>query len=161
MDIHPAFDRHREFIIHHTGTLLDSFRQMTGRDLIARGGSEEDEARRLFEAPFVVVSATKDPQPVLNYANAAALKLWESDWESLTAMEARKTAEPMEREARAAFLDEVRRKGYISNYQGIRISATGNRFLIEEATVWNLIQDDTYHGQAATFANWTPCQAPS
>ena len=35
-------------------------------------------------------------------------------------------------------------------------SATGRRFQIEQATVWNLIDEqDAIHGQAATFDRWT------
>lgn len=58
----------------------------------------------------------------------------------------------MEREQRAAFLAEVTANGYISNYRGIRISASGRRFYIKDAVVWNIV-DETgqYCGQAATF----------
>jgi hypothetical protein len=39
-----------------TQALLDSFRARVGVELIERGGKAEDEAERLFAAPFVVVS---------------------------------------------------------------------------------------------------------
>ena len=45
----------------------------------------------------------------------------------------------------------------IRNYRGARISKSGNRFLVEKATVWNVIdQDKDKIGQAVTFGTWTP-----
>ncbi|MGZ8136873.1 MAG: MEKHLA domain-containing protein [Methylococcaceae bacterium] len=53
-------------------------------------------------------------------------------------------------------LAEVTDKGYIANYQGVRISGTGKRFLIKNAVVWNLRDKDQYYkGQAACFDEWT------
>ena len=52
-----------------------------------------------------------------------------------------------------ALLDRVTSSGFIDDYAGIRISAKGRRFRIENAIVWNLIDaDGVRHGQAATFA---------
>ena len=61
----------------HTQALLEFFRARTGVELIERGGKAEDEAQRLFAAPFVVVSHGAETDPILNYGNAAALELWE------------------------------------------------------------------------------------
>jgi MEKHLA domain len=52
-------------------------------------------------------------------------------------------------------LEGVRERGYIEGYRGIRVSKTGRRFLIDDVTVWNVIDPDgIYRGQAATYANW-------
>jgi hypothetical protein len=49
----------------------------------------------------------------------------------------------------------VTQEGFINDYSGVRISATGKRFLIEQAMVWNLIDEqEHYHGQAAMFDHW-------
>jgi hypothetical protein len=46
----------------------------------------------------------------------------------------------------------VGRDGFIDDYAGTRISATGRRFRIERAVVWNLIDAaGVRHGQAAMF----------
>jgi hypothetical protein len=46
-------------------------------------------------------------------------------------------------------------RGYFTGYRGIRISATGRRFLVTEATVWNVVdQQSRRMGQAATFSRW-------
>ena len=70
-------------------------------------------AFNLFNVRSVVVSHGVQDDPILNYANARALQLWETDWKSLTQMPSRKTAEPMEREERQHLLDQVHGKDNI------------------------------------------------
>jgi len=136
--------------------LLDSFRRWTGRDLLRRIGTPEAQAQTLFAAPFVVVSHGTEPDPILNYGNQAALDLWELPWAQLTSTPSRLTAEPMNRDERARMLEVAERQGYYSGYRGIRISSTGKRFLVEDATVWNVVDGQGLRvGQAATFARWT------
>ena len=141
--------------IEHAQVLLDSFARLLGRDLIPRDASPAEQARRLFESPFVVVSHGTEADPVLNYANATALRLWEMDWASFVQTPSRLTAEPMHRDERARLLDRTRRNGFVDDYQGIRISRTGRRFRIEQAIVWNLTDAaGQLRGQAATFHEW-------
>jgi hypothetical protein len=131
--------------VEHTQILLNSFRRFVGRDLIERLGDPIDEARAVFEAPFVVVSHATQDDPILNYGNRTALGLWEMDVPTLTSMPSRLTAEPMHRD------------GYVDDYRGVRISSSGKRFLIEEAIVWNLVDAEGNRvGQAATFSQWKP-----
>lgn len=137
--------------------LLDSFHRWTGRDLLARTGSPEQQAEALFAAPFVVVSHGLEADPVLNYGNQAALDLWELSWTQLTRTPSRLTAEPMNREERARMLAVAEVRGYFTGYRGVRVSATGKRFMVEDATVWNVVDAQGVRvGQAATFARWTP-----
>lgn len=137
--------------------LLDSFRRWTGRDLLTRTGSPEEQARALFDAPFVVVSHGTESDPVLNYGNQTALDLWELSWAQLTSTPSRLTAEPMNRDERARMLAVAEAQGYFSGYRGVRISSTGKRFMVEDATVWNVVDGQGVRvGQAATFARWTP-----
>ena len=150
-----VWNAHRDFLVEHTALLLDSHRRRTGRELIARSGDAEEEARRLFGAAFVVVSGGAEEDQILNYGNAVALGLWEMDWDTLVHTPSRQTAEPVHRAERAAFLDRVRESGFVDDYSGIRISKNGRRFRIRRATVWNLDgADGRYAGQAATFAEW-------
>jgi hypothetical protein len=45
--------------------------------------------------------------------------------------------------------------GFISDYSGIRVSSTGRRFQIENATIWNLTDPHGKPvGQAAMFDDW-------
>jgi hypothetical protein len=141
----------------HAILLLDSFARLLGRELVDRGGTPEEQARRLFAAPFVVVSHDTQADPVLNYGNAAALAVWEMDWETFSRTPSRLTAEPAHRDERARLLERTRRDGFVDDYAGIRVSSTGRRFRIERAIVWNVVDADArLYGQAATFDRWTP-----
>ena len=138
--------------------MVDSFHHWTGGHLLGPDTicvSDPQLARRLYEAPFVVVSHGIETDPVLNYGNHAALERWELTWETFTQTPSRFTAEAPAREERARLLEEVTRHGFIANYAGIRISSTGKRFRISEAVVWNLVDfDGKPAGQAATFDRW-------
>jgi hypothetical protein len=142
-------------LIQHAATLARSHRRFTGRDLLPGLFNPLGLSRNLFEAPFVVVSHGTEPDPVLNYGNAAALRLWEMSWEELTRTPSRLTAEAPLREERARLLAAVTAHGFIDDYSGIRISKTGRRFHIARATVWNLVTERGEPcGQAATFSEW-------
>ncbi len=76
-------------------------------------------------------------------------------WEAFTALPSPLSAEPVAREERARLLARVTRDGYIDDYSGVRIAHSGKRFLIEGATVWNLMDEaGNYCGQAAMFRRW-------
>ena len=112
----------------------------------------------MFAAPIVVVSHGTEADPIVNYGNQAALDLWEMTWDCLIGMPSRQTAEPVDQEERARMLRLVEQQGYYDRYRGVRVSSTGRRFLVEEAIVWNVIDEQRRRiGQAATFARWTRC----
>lgn len=135
-----------------THLILKSFKHWTGKDLISPSIPSEKVVEVLFNSPFILVSHGVEKDPILNYGNNAALNLWEMSWEELTQTPSRLTAEPMNRQERESFLKQVHEKGFIVNYQGVRISKTGKRFRIEKAIVWNLIgENEEYQGQAACF----------
>jgi hypothetical protein len=143
--------------IAHARVVLDSYRRLLGVELVERCDDPVEQARRLFEAPRVVVSHGSEADPILNYGNRTALALWETDFASLTQLPSRMTAEPMEREERARLLDRTAREGFVDDYRGVRISTTGKRFRIDRAVVWNLTDDEGRKvGQAATFSRWEP-----
>lgn len=141
--------------IQHTQLLLDSYAKYLGEELIERSGNDEQQAKALFESPFVVVSHDKRPDPVLNYGNRTALDLWEMDIKTFCLTPSRMTAEPVHRDERKRLLQRTTSNGYVDDYSGIRISSTGKRFFIAKAIVWNLIDfKNNYRGQAATFSDW-------
>ncbi len=147
---------YRARLVARSGVILDSYRRLIGRDLIARSGDAGEDAARLCAAPFVVLSHGTQADPLLDYANAAALALWEMPLEQLIGMPSRQTAEPINQEARERFLQQSRQRGFATGYEGVRIAASGRRFRIEDATLWNLADaEGRAAGQAATFARWT------
>lgn len=142
-------------VAEHLQSLLRSYRRLLGRPLLAESGDPLEDARRVWAAPFVVVSHDTAADPCLNYGNAAALALWRLDWAGLVGRPSRLTAEAPERPEREALLARVGRDGFIADYSGVRIAADGRRFRIERATVWNLSgADGSARGQAATFSSW-------
>lgn len=145
------------YLVDHVDLLRRSLRRWTGRDLVEQGQTPAEAARMIWEAPFVVLSHGKEPDPILSYGNRAALELFELSWLELTRLPSRLTAEAPDRVERARLLARVRGQGYIDDYAGVRVSRGGRRFRIEAATVWNLIEPDgLVVGQAATFAAWRP-----
>ena len=89
------------------------------------------------------------------HANQQALRLFDMTWPEFTALPSRFSAEVLERHEREQLLQTVTRQGYIDHYTGIRISRRGQRFRIENAIVWNLLNPEgSYYGQAAYFAHW-------
>jgi hypothetical protein len=142
-------------IMDWTQILLDSYRRLGGSELIDRQQSLSTQSQLLYTAPFVVVSHDTQTNPVLNYGNRVALELWEMDWATFTATPSRQTAEPENQATRQQLLTQAQTQGIIHNYSGVRISSTGRRFKILDATIWNLMNPAGQPcGQAATFNNW-------
>lgn len=144
-----------QYLAEHAALLITSYQQLTGKELVKPVPSGQDLARALFQAPFGIVSHNTAADPIFNYGNLTALKLFELDWSSFTHLPSRKSAEPVNRAERERLLARVTRDGFIDDYNGIRISASGRRFRIKEATVWNVIDEKGgYCGQAAVFHRW-------
>jgi len=149
----PHEDNH--FLAVHVTLLRSSLRHWTGRHLVEPGLSPEEAARRVFFAPFAIVSHGVGDDPIFSYGNRKALELFEMSWKELTSLPSRLSAEPIAQRERARLLAEVAARGFIDDYSGVRISRTGRRFVIESATVWNLIDEaGRFGGQAATFTQW-------
>ncbi|MBD2073798.1 MEKHLA domain-containing protein [Phormidium sp. FACHB-592] len=142
-------------VIRHSERLLHSFQHWLDRPLLNLQGSPTAIAEALFNAPFVVVSHGTEADPLLNYGNQAALALWEMDWAQFTQTPSRLTAEPVEQGERDRLLAQAKANGYISDYQGIRISSTGQRFWIQAAVIWDVLDEQNQRcGQAAKFDRW-------
>jgi len=138
----------------HAELLCESYLRLLGKPLLE--APAPDCLQGLLDAPFAVLSHGTGTDPLFTFANRTALTLFEMDWELLTATPSRKSAEPVHREERRRLLESVATRGYMDNYRGVRISARGRRFMIEQAVVWNLVdRDGTCHGQGATFGHWT------
>jgi hypothetical protein len=135
--------------------ILNSYKKVVGKELIVRKGDKLEESKIIFFAPFVVVSHGTENPPIFNYANQMAQNLWEMSWDEITSLPSRESAIPDAREVREKMLQEVLEKGYVKNFQGVRISKSGKLFRIEDVTVWNLLDDNNnYCGQAATYPRW-------
>ena len=140
----------------HAELLIYSYHRCTGKDLVMQKHSSEDVYRALFEAPYSVVSHNTEDDPIFNYGNQAALRVFEMDWLEFTKLPSRRSAKPVNRGERERLLARVTKYGFIDDYRGVRVSSTGKRFRIEDATVWNIVDSrGLYFGQAAVFYRWS------
>lgn len=141
--------------IQQSERMLNSYRDLLGKSLLPNPPSSADEkAEQLFKLNAVVLAHDAQDDPVFCYGNLAALKLWEVDLATLLAMPSRKSAEPVERSDRSEMLKQGLEQGFISDYEGVRVSATGKRFMVRNATIWNVFEAGDRIGQAATFSDW-------
>jgi hypothetical protein len=148
-------DADNDYLCDHVALLLDSYRRWTGRDLANPDLDPPRRAYAIWTAPFVVASHGTGADPVFNYGNQAALRLFDTTWDAFTRMPSRLSAEAMLRAERQRLLERVNTRGYIDDYSGIRVSARGRRFRIRCATVWNVVDVAMhYQGQAVTFSDW-------
>jgi PAS domain-containing protein len=93
--------------------------------------------------------------PVFTFANNAACQLFSYKQDQLIGLPSRYSAEKENRQERSDMLREAQRNGYISNYNGIRISSDRKRFRIEDALVWTLKDDAGVNvGQATVIPKW-------
>ncbi|HZV61566.1 MAG TPA: MEKHLA domain-containing protein [Methylophilaceae bacterium] len=147
----------QEALARHTRLLCDSYRHWTGMRLIEHDPGSPEGVEELLNAPFAVASHNTQDDPVFNYANNAALKLFGMEREEILGLPSRFSAEPAVHEERAGLLERVTKHGYVDDYSGIRIAKSGLRFLIRNAVVWNVIDEQgDYKGQAALIRDWAP-----
>lgn len=147
----------------HTGTYL-----LEGVELDAL-------AQALYEAPFVclahnrfeVEAAQAEAGPgapaqetVFTYANRAALTLFEGSWDDIVGMPSRLSADdsPEAQADRNRLLEAAAKggsekgQGIVRNYSGWRRSLKGARFLIRDATLFNVSDlSGELWGQAVVF----------
>jgi hypothetical protein len=69
------------FQVEHIVDIRNSYRQLLLEDLLPDIQSDEQFARQLFHAPFALVSHDMACDPIFNFANLKALKLFELNWE--------------------------------------------------------------------------------
>lgn len=147
----PSIENH--YLANHIELISQSFQNLLGYPLLP---DTDNLAERLYYAPFVLLSHNTAPDPIFNYANAQGLQLFELNWQQLITLPSRESAEASNQAAREKLMATVTAQGFITNYQGVRISRTGKRFAINNAIVWNLTDSaGVYQGQAACFSEWT------
>jgi hypothetical protein len=135
--------------------LVESYHRLTGNSLLSddlKGARGRD---WLYdEAPFALLAHNSAPDPIFIYANMTAQRLFEYDWAEFTALPSRLSAEAPERDDRQRFLEQVRQNSFVKGYSGIRVTKSGKRFRIEDATIWQLTDSNrVYFGQAALIGS--------
>jgi len=133
--------------------LADSYARLLGRPLVPQAMPVVEATEWLYEsAPFAVLAHNTDPDPLFIYGNKAAQCRFGYSWDEITRLPSRLSAEAPNREERQQFLARVQRLGYEAGYKGVRVTKSGQRFMIEEATLWQLLDvDGRLHGQAVVI----------
>lgn len=131
--------------------LADSFARLIGRPLV-----KPPTPSGFWRAPRAIVAHGLEADPVFFYGNRLALELFETPARDFIRLPSRASAEAALQAARERLMARVTERGYVDDYEGVRISATGRRFRIEGAVVWNVTDAaGVMVGQAATFDRWT------
>lgn len=127
--------------------IAESYQHLTGKMLL-----EAFDPQAMWRAPCAILAHGTEADPVFFYGNRTALQLFEMSFSEFVCLPSRLSAEPLAQEARLRILARVTNLGFVDDYSGMRIARSGNRFMITNATVWNLVDaTGVYHGQAATF----------
>ena len=136
--------------------LISSYRKIGGTPLVPYEMSGAAGAEWLYRAPFGLLAQDTSLDARFVYANLAAQRHFGYSWQEFMGMPSRLSAEPQNQDQRQAFMDSVLEQGYVSGYQGRRIAKSGRRFLIQDVTVWNLVDaDGILRGQAALIRRWS------
>ena len=139
----------------HVKILLKSYEKFFAESIVSKSNDPSDTLKELWNADFVVVSHGTETDPIFNFGNKTALRLFELDFVAFSQLPSRKSAEQISQTERNKLMAEVTKNGCITNYTGVRVSSTGRRFFIENAKVWNLYDENSaYYGQAAMFKSW-------
>ena len=131
--------------------LTQSYRRSLGEELAPPGMAKTEAARWLYEsAPFVLLAHNTEPDPVFIYGNKAAQHRFEYAWDELIQLPSRLSAAAPDRDERAAFIERMKTDACFRGYRGLRIAKSGRQFWIENATLWQLVDDEArVHGLAA------------
>lgn len=133
--------------------LARSYLELKGEQLLPE--QDRETARRLYEADFALLCHDGADDPLFNYANLTAQRLWSIDWKAFIGLPSRLSAQATALAERAVALDEAAQTGLVTGYQGVRIAATGSRFRISDATIWNVTDGHGNRiGQAARIPHW-------
>jgi hypothetical protein len=135
----------------HIALLLGSYQHLLKQPLLDIDAGLSL-GQQVYEADFALLSHNTDADPLFNYGNRTALDLFEFSWEEFIGMPSRLSAEPVNRDERERLLAQVSQRGFIDDYSGVRIAKSGKRFLIRQAVVWNVYDNNQQlYGQAAYF----------
>jgi hypothetical protein len=110
----PNFEN--SYLCKHAELLISSYRRLTGKDLVEKELTGVEKYRALYDAPFGVVSHNTEDDPVFNYGNRTALRLFQMEWLKFTILPSRKSAEPENRADRERLLARVT-KEFLNNHE--------------------------------------------
>lgn len=144
-------------------SLMESSYIDVGGKYLALGQSLEDRARWAYmEATYGLLAHDGGADPIFTYANQVAQRCFESSWSTLVGSYSRLSASQERQADRNGLLAKVRKDGVARGYRGLRRSASGQQFWIEDVTMWTIRdRQGTNQGQAALFPRWSAQLGPA
>ena len=136
--------------------VLDSLLRVTGLDLVKQEGLDRRAlGKSVYFGNFALLTHRGDENAMLNYGNQFGQNLWDCSWDELTSAPSSATAPAQDRQSRDGLLEKVATQNVVSGYEGRRISFKGRLFLIQDVTVWRLLdRNDVSFGVGAFFRRY-------
>lgn len=120
--------------------VLGSLARVTGKDLVREEGLDPAAlGKSVYFGDFALLTHRGDEKARLNYGNLFGQRLWECNWDELTSAPSSATAPSEDHQTRDQLMEKVGRNNFVSGYEGRRISFKGRLFLIQDVTVWRLL----------------------
>ena len=144
-------------VIELAKSMVNSYLHLVGQSLLANSSviTGLELVTEMYSYPAVILSHDGAADPQFTFANLAAQQLFEYSWDEFLTLRSHQSAEPDQRSSRSEMLVRAARDGYIADYRGVRISASGKRFEIKNAIIWNVSDGQgNAVGQAAVFDQW-------
>ena len=134
-------------LLTHLEIIKNSYTLLTRRELPL--SLDASLIRAFDKCPFPIASHDNSSEPLFNYANHAALNLFKRTLNEMMGLPSKASALPVDQDERSKILEQVTQYGFIEHYQGKRVASDQSIFYIQDATVWNLLdQEKKYYGQA-------------
>jgi PAS domain-containing protein len=135
--------------------LVSSYRRYVGAEPAFLAGGEATPDWLYERSSHCVLAHDIGSVPRFIYANRAAQRCFEYDWDEIVGLPSHLSAEPGDRDERQRLLDAVARDRFATGYSGLRIAKSGRRFWIEDGVLWQLVDGGgVVRGQAASFGRW-------
>lgn len=136
----------------HMNLMRNNLVRAGGVDIFNFSKAGVEAAERMFHAPFALFSYGNEEEPIYNYANLTALKLFDISWEDLTQTRIQDSFEAEEWKKHLGIMNQVQEKGALPNYCSSRKIKTGKSFHFKKGIIWSLKDEYLTHtGQAVVF----------
>lgn len=137
-----------EFYVQHSLLIYESFTN-NFIEFPIHFSDSVDLSLKLYHAPFLVFSIDSLETPKYNYLNYRAQQTFEINRQNLNDFYLKDSVPEQLHNNLLGFTKHICETGKFANYNGVRMSKSGNQFRLNNAYVWSLLASDgTYKGVA-------------
>jgi hypothetical protein len=132
--------------------IASSFFRQARRPLVQKS---DDVIAALWTAPCAILAEYQMSGATAHFANRCALEVYETDYLGFSAQVQSFPAQKDQQPSPNGLFSGIHLNGGIAKYSGDLLSCRGNRFRVQHALTWPLIDEDgACHGYAAMFDLW-------